>query len=192
MIYSVYKNIRDNAWQFLIDYNIKSLPVDLLYIAESAGIQVVRNSDVNILSGGESGRCIYNEKKDKWHLIYDDECTVGRRRFTIAHELAHIFLGHELIYGETGRTFSSDKPQSEIEADTFAMRLLAPACVLKELGITTAEDIEKLCGISKTSAKIRVQRMAKLYKNSDHFYESPLEKQVGESFKYFIDENKQR
>ncbi|MEG2118613.1 MAG: ImmA/IrrE family metallo-endopeptidase, partial [Clostridia bacterium] len=116
-IYGIYKNVRNAAWQCLLDYRIDALPVDLLTITKAAGIILRKNSDVHELSGNESGAAIL--QGDTWYLIYDDECIVGRRRFTIAHELGHIFLGHELIDGYHRRTFNPDKPNAESEADMF-------------------------------------------------------------------------
>ncbi len=186
-IYGRYKGVRDSAWQCLIDFNITELPVDLLRIAKEADIKVIKNSIVNEFTGCESGACIL--KGDKWYIVYDDECTIGRRRFTIAHELGHIFLGHELINGYHGRTIATDKPQSEKEADMFAARLLTPACVIWGLGLHTAEEISKLCGVSLTSAQARAERMKILYQRQK-FLTSSLERQVYEQFKKFIVENR--
>ena len=184
LIYGIYKNIRDAAWQCLIDYNIAALPVDLLHIAKTAGIKVVKNSEVLVLSGSESGACIFDGVK--WFIIYDDEATVGRRRFTIAHELGHIFLGHELVSGRHGRTINTEKPQSESEADSFAARLLAPACVLWGLNLQTTEEIAKLCNISMAAAKIRAERMKVLYERQK-FLTSPLERRAFEQFRSYIE-----
>lgn len=189
MIYGAYKNIRDSAWQCLLDYNIKSLPVDLLQIADASGIKIVKNKDVHELAGNESGKCIYYVETKEWFLIYDDECSLGRRRFTIAHEFGHIFLEHELIHGTLKRTFAHNKPQSETEADMFASRLLAPACVLWGLNIKNADEIAKICEISITAAKIRAERMKELYARNK-FLTSPIERKVYAQFEDFIIKNR--
>lgn len=186
LIYGIYKNVRDAAWKCLIDFNITSLPVDLLDVAGKAGIKVIKNGDVRILSSNEIGKCIYDYEENKWYLIYDDECTSGRRRFTIAHELGHIFLGHELIYSEYERTFSTHKTQPESEADMFASRLLAPACVLWALDVRSAEEIASLCDISQAASQIRAKRMQELYKRNK-FLTTKGEQQVYEQFKCFIE-----
>ena len=185
MIYGIYKDVRNAAWQCLIDYNITALPVDLLKIANMAGIKVLKNSEVGELSGGESGICLLDG--NTWYLVYDDEATVGRRRFTIAHEFGHIFLGHELLAGYHGRTFNTDKPQSEKEADMFAARLLAPACVLWGLDLHTWDEIAQVCNISMAAAKIRAERMALLY-GRQKFLTDPLEREVYEQFKGYIEQ----
>jgi Zn-dependent peptidase ImmA (M78 family) len=159
----------------------------LLSIARQAGIIIRKNSEVHELAGCESGACIL--EGDQWYLIYDDEAVVGRRRFTIAHELGHIFLGHELLEDRHGRTFNTDKPQAETEADIFASRLITPVCVLWGLDIHTAEEIETACGTSKAAAKIHAKRMAVLYERQK-FLTSTLERKVYEQFKGFIKANK--
>jgi len=187
LIYGIYKNVRNASWQCLIDYKIAALPVDLLKIASEAGIKILKNSEVGELSGGESGICLLDG--DIWYLVYDDEATVGRRRFTIAHEFGHIFLGHELLTGYHGRTFNADKPQSEKEADMFAARLLAPACVLWGLDLHTGDEIAQVCNISMAAAKIRAERMALLY-GRQKFLTDPLERKVYEQFKGYIERTK--
>lgn len=182
-VYGIYKNVRNAAWQCLIDYRIAALPVDLLTIANETGIKVLKNSEVGELSGDESGICLLDG--DTWYLIYDDEAAIGRRRFTIAHELGHIFLGHELVKGYHRRTFNSDKPQSEKEADMLAARLLAPACVLWGLDLHTTEDIANVCNISMAAAKARAGRMAVLYERQK-FLASPIEQKVFDQFRDYI------
>jgi len=186
LIYGIYKNVRNAAWQCLIDYGISSLPVDLLKIANSAGIKIIKNSEVGLLSGNESGACIFDN--DIWYLVYDDEATLGRRRVAIAHEMGHIFLGHEMFL-DLRSTFSSRKPQSEIQADAFASRLLAPSCILWSLDLHTAEEIAEVCSISIAEAKKRAERMVILYER-DKFLTSSLEIAVFEQFEGFIIDNR--
>lgn len=189
MIYGVYKNTRDAAWQCLIDYNINCLPIDVLGIARTAGIKVIKNSSVEELLLSESGASVFDA--GEWFIIYDDENTPQRCRFTIAHELGHIFLGHELKKGYHARTFDIDKPQVETEADVFASRLLAPACVLWGLNLHEAEEIAGFCKISLAAARIREKRMNVLYKRQK-FLTSPLESKVYKQFEEYIKLNKEK
>jgi Zn-dependent peptidase ImmA (M78 family) len=133
-------------------------------------------SGMSILEGGQ------------WYIVYNDGENAGRRRFTIAHEMGHIFLGHELR-GVHRRTFARVRPQEEIDADNFAVRLLAPACVLWGLNLHTAEEIQKACGLSKAAAENRAKRMEVLYERNK-FLTSPLERRVYENFREWIERNK--
>ena len=186
--YGRYKKARDASWQALIDNKVDSLPVDVVRVANNNGITLLKNSKVNELRSSEAGISVFDGSE--WFIVYDDIANLGRKRFTIAHEFGHIFLGHEMINGHHGRRmFDISKPQVETEADIFASRLLAPACVLWGLGIGSAKDIESVCGISTTAAKIRAERMRVLYARGK-FLTSPLERQVFEQFRGFIEKTK--
>lgn len=187
MYYGAYKNSRNASWQCLIDNKIKELPTDVIAIANNSNIRVIKNSNINRLEPNESGICLL--VGSDYFIIYDDTQNRGRRRFTIAHELGHIFLGHLLIDSKGARTFDTSRPQIEQEADVFASRLLAPACILWGLGLKTPEQISKVCEISYTAAKIRAERMELLYKRNK-FLTSSLERKVFDNFKDFIDKNK--
>lgn len=152
-------------------------------IVHELGIKVIKNSAVNELRPNESGVSIFDGQT--WYIIYDDAENHKRNRFTIAHELGHILLGHEVLDGYYTRERKSLKPEIETEADTFAVRLLAPACVLWGLNVYSADEISELCDISYFAAKIREERM-KVLCQRNKFLSSPLEKQVFRKFEPFI------
>lgn len=56
------------------------------------------------------------------------------QRFTVAHELGHLMLGHRMSLDETigfaGRNPPTSRPTEEAAADTFASELLAPKRLL--------------------------------------------------------------
>ncbi|MBR2387885.1 MAG: ImmA/IrrE family metallo-endopeptidase [Clostridia bacterium] len=184
MYYGIYKNIRESAWKCLSEFNISSLPVDILKIARQVGIHVKKNSDVHDLMPGELGKSYFNGYV--WFIIYDDSQPVDVCRFTIAHELGHFFLGHDLTYSKYSeiRGFSQ-KAKEEEQADAFALRLLTPACVLKELDLHTPEEIAKYCNVPLSCATERSKRMKTLYKRN-MFFTSQLETEVYENFKPYV------
>lgn len=186
MQYGRYKNVRNASWQCLIDFNVQELPVKVMTIANQAGISVHKYSNVSEdrLSTGESGVTFI--KNNKIHIVYRDAETDERCRFTIAHELGHIFLGHSLTGNDIYRTFDVSKPEIEQEADVFASRLLAPACVLWGLNLHTAEEIARFCKISLSAAQVRADRMEILYKRN-MFLSHPLERKVFNNFRDFIE-----
>ncbi len=189
-IYGVYKNARNAAWQCLIDYKVNALPVDLQRIARQANIRILRNADIQVLQPRESGLSLYDGQQ--WFVVFDETDSRQRRRFTVAHEFGHIFLGHALrTESRFARTFVKDKPVYETEADIFASRLLAPACVLWALNLHTAEEIADVCNISITAAQIRAQRMEVLYARNK-FLTHPLERQVLENFEQFVRDYKSK
>ena len=185
--YGRYKDIRNATWQVLIDFDITSIPVSVTAIAQAANISVIKNSELNELNSNEAGVSISNQ--GEWYIVYDDSMARGRIRFTVAHELGHIFLGHPLTVGYHARTVNANKPEVEQEADMFASRLLMPACVIWGLNIHTAKDIQDVFDVSYTAAEIRAERMRILYKRNK-FLTSPLEKRVYDRFKSYIQANR--
>jgi Zn-dependent peptidase ImmA (M78 family) len=182
MIYGKYKNIRNAVWQVIIDYNITELPVSVNQLSKQLDIKIIKNSDIHELKQGERG--ITMEIDGKWYIVFDDTESVPVCRFTIAHELGHILLGHMLTQKTKYRTFAI-RDELEQSADMFAIRLLAPACVLHELQVLMVDDIARLCNISKISAGFRAERMQILEKRSK-WYSHPLEREVYKNFEDFI------
>lgn len=187
MIYGKYKNVRNSSWQCLIDYKINKLPVSLVSIAKQSGILITKESIANKLNTGERGASFLIG--ERWIIVYDDSKSTETSRFTIAHEFGHIFLGHAIKKGYHLRTFAKERPDIESEADMFAARLLAPACILHELGLTEAEDIAKICNISISAARNRAERMA-ILEQRNKWYLSPLERQVHSQFENYINSTK--
>lgn len=171
MHYKDYQHSRDVAWQILIDCHITSLPIRMTDICRQLGIRLR-----SMPPGDErDGVSFYADGIP--YIALNTMRTASRRRFTAAHELGHILLGH------------AGKPAllgtDEQAADSFAARLLAPACVLRGCQVRTADDIQQLCGISRQAAAIRTERMCLLYQRGA-FLTSPLEQQVYRQFLPYI------
>lgn len=185
--YGKYKDARNASWNVLINHNITSLPVSVTKICKDDNITLAKNSTVKLLNHNEFAKTMLIS--DKWYIIYDDSMSKERIRFSIAHEIGHIYLGHPLTNGEYKRTFDIVKPSEETQADIFASRLLAPACVLWALDIHLAEQIQKLCYISYSASTVRAERMKLLY-SRNKFLTSSLEIQVYKQFENFIAKKK--
>lgn len=194
MSYCNYKNARDAAWKTLIECGISSLPVRPSeicrhynwvladYIDGKRSIELLGLSE---LREKTDGFCAVTE--NHVYIFYDSSLTVGRQRFTVAHEIGHLILGH---VGPGTATVENREPtgaerEEETQANQFAARLLAPACVLHEIGATEPEEIQKMCGISKQAAKIRAERMQELERRG-RYYTSNLECRVVRQFESYI------
>ena len=185
MFYGLYKDLRDGAWQCFLFNKIESLPVDVMSIAKKMKIRVVKNSLADALAPHENGKSFFDG--EEWFIIYNDKMDIPNARFTIAHELGHIFLGHELAHAKYyGSQEFTKKPKSEQQADMFAIRLLCPACILWALDLHDAEDIVSVCRVPYDIAEIRAKRMKELYERNK-FLTSDIERKVYESFKDYID-----
>ena len=188
MYYGVYKNLRNGAWNCLLDFHVNRLPIDVRSIAKEAGIHVVRNSSVNELLPTENGKSFFYD--NQWIIIYNDKNATELSRFTVAHELGHIFLGHELQNAKNmGPQEFNQKTKVEQYADQFAIRLLCPACVLWGLDLHTADEIATYCRIENQLAATRAKRMQLLYERQK-FLTSDVEQQVFKNFADYIEQNK--
>ncbi len=185
MFYGDYKAARDLAWRVLINENIHSLPINTSRLCRGMGI-VVRLYDPEDENSGCS--CFINGVPN---IFVSRSEPVLRQRFTAAHELGHILLGHVGKYELVNREPSDRDNPIEQAANVFAVRLLAPACVLWGCNVDTADEITDICGISRTAAEFRLKRMKELYKRGK-FLLSPLERRVFEQFKGFIEEYKRQ
>lgn len=183
MNYKEYKNSRDLAWRVLINEGVTDLPIKVVKLCEGMGI-AVRYGDSKQYG---DGRSVMLDRKP-WIFI-SAQTSVQRQRFTVAHELGHILLGHVGKYRLLNREPTPNDNPIEQAANVFASRLLAPACVLWALNARTPEEISSLCQISYDAATFRAERMKLLYERGQ-FLASPLERQVYQQFLPFIKEKR--
>ena len=182
-----YKISRNLSWEVLINENITSLPVNVSELCASLGVRI-RTYDGFIDGVDSDGESII--MSDGVPLIIYNKCKPkARKRFTVAHEIGHILLGHVGRYHLVNREPSDSDNPIERAANVFAARLLAPACVLWALNAQTPEEIMKLCDISYQAAEYRAARMQELYRRN-MFLTSPLERQVHKQFLPFIESMK--
>lgn len=179
MNYRKYQRSRDLAWRILLQEGVRELPVNIVGLCKQMGIRVQHFTP----TGRSDGYTTIFLGMPR--IFVSKECSPERQRFTIAHELGHILLGHigeaELVNREPD---PGDNP-IEHEANVFASRLLAPACVLWALDIREPGEIAALCRISRQSAEFRAERMKLLYARN-RFLSSPMERKVYEQFREFI------
>lgn len=179
MDYREYKVSRDLAWRVLLNEGVAELPVKVGALCRSMGIRMgyyTPEDDNDGLSMIVDGRA---------HILISRNCSVARQRFTAAHELGHILLGHVEQYQLVNREPSRGDNHIEQAANVFASRILAPACVLWALDARTPEEIAALCQISHQAAAFRAERMELLYQRG-MFLAHPLERAVFEQFEDFL------
>lgn len=183
MDYRDYKASRDLVWEILIREKVTELPVRIVPLCRQMGIRVLLHDDP---AKGDGYSTIVN---DVPHIFLYRGCYLPRQRFTAAHELGHILLGHVGKYQLVNREPSGDDNPIEHAANVFAARLLAPACVLWACDTYRPEAIAQLCGISIQAAGFRSKRM-ELLRERGRFLTSPLEQRVYEQFRGFIERTK--
>ena len=195
MDYIYYQHVRDAVWELLIKENITTLPIKIIKLCHDLGITVYYYTP----DDDSDGKCVVVDGVPR--ILVSRLASPERQRFTVAHELGHIILGHVGKYALVNREPTAKDNPIEQAANVFASRLLAPACVLWGCGVQNAEEIASLCNISKTAAEYRMERMNILYKRDYNmrrskgkgcFLLSPQERAVYNQFLPYINENRIR
>ncbi len=203
MLYKRYRDARDAAWRTLINYHIQALPVDVEGIAKALSITVEgwpnrENTPKLHALLPPSARCASLRIQGQWHIFMHKGLSYSQYRFALAHELGHIILRHPLIHPAPGIfAFTGTQNDGDIldepveewdqDADMFAIRLLAPACVLHGLHILEKRQLGDLCGLPEKAAAMRADRM-RLLDSRNAYYTHPLEQQLRAQFAPFIRE----
>ncbi|MDD4844816.1 MAG: ImmA/IrrE family metallo-endopeptidase [Anaerotignum sp.] len=191
MKYSLYQEARNLSWEVLRDCGIECFPVNLGEICRHYKIKTIPYSKFTLWDmvdpHAKKGDGFSLKLETQYYLVFNDSIHhLGRTRFTIAHELGHILLGHvETITFYRNSEIDSDTNEKETQANIFARDLLMPAAVLAALHVHAPEEIAAFCNISLQSAQIRAKRMEALYQR-DCFQQHPLERAITEQFGNYI------
>lgn len=193
--YRDYQNARDAAWRILLDCKIDRLPVDLNFVCRKLEIRVLAyGKNTELIERAKLSEAVRRTDGMTFYIretpivLFDEKVMPARIKFTVAHELGHIILGHVKPGGITtaNREPHPEDAPEERAANQFAARLLAPACVLWGMNIHTAEEIMRICRISRQAAQFRADRMEELYRRNK-FLTTNLERKVYRKFQPFIE-----
>jgi len=168
-----------------VDLNVICKELDVRTASYRANSTLIQKRNLTEIAARSDGMSFF--AGDTPIALYNEACAPERIRFTVAHELGHILLGHVSpgTFTTVNREPSPRDNPYETAANQFAARLLAPACVLWGLGLHDAEEIARMCHISKQAAEFRANRMNILYAR-DRFLTSPLERRLYQQFLPFI------
>lgn len=184
MDYRDYQNARDASWRMLIDMGVNRLPVKISGILKALNIPagtykqnlaLIQTMGLAELVRKTDGFTVLREGRP--YIFYNGDMLPARIRFTLAHELGHLVLRNGFSRFSGGVVTRSNaepgttRDPEEQAADVFAVRLLAPACVLHELGLF--------------DAGYRLRRLL-LLEERGRYYLSPLERRVRDQFAEFI------
>lgn len=193
------------AWDVLLRCKIGTLPVDLGRVCRELGIglysytqgyEILRRYGLARYARGADGFLFREEADPLAAIFYNPHQPEGRRAFTIAHEVGHYALGHCSAGEHTARRAEGDRDDPEERAaDRFASQLLAPACVLRGLGLCTPFAIRQTCGLSIRASEVCAARMQRLLtldaqwmaeRGQSYFFRSPAEWRLYRQFEPFI------
>nr|WP_288830090.1 ImmA/IrrE family metallo-endopeptidase [uncultured Clostridium sp.] len=153
------------AYELLIEQDVLELPVNLsklIYLrrqnthlmtySQMAARFSMTVSDYKDLVPSELGFTMKMGNRN--YILYNEEKGYCTNRFTIAHEIGHIMLGHK-----------TDDSVAEREANCFARNLLCPVPVINSFNITDIYDYMGWFHISDLMAENCIKNIS-----SDRYY----------------------
>ena len=186
-----YERTMRAAKAFLKQERITEFPIDVFEIARRNGWVLVSYSDlmdslkVNLNAvihrmGSRDGATF--RQHGLYFIAYNDRVkSPGRIRFTIAHEIGHIYLNHLVHFERTRITRLGLTPSEmevlENEADCFARNVLSPSTIVKFLQLREANQLIKPFGLSFKAARTRLN-----FLRCDH--ETPFNFLLGQAWPY--------
>lgn len=135
-------------------------PVDVKQIAATLGLQIF---ELDNMPPGASGKLYPDPSSQSGFSIGVNKAdSFTRKRFTIAHEIAHFLLHrNEVSYGVLDDTLYRSEHLSgeqETEANKFAADILMPLPLLRSMAqrLRNVEELAKLFGVSVQAMSIRL------------------------------------
>jgi len=153
-----YEEIKREICDFLFDYDVVTLPIDVFELAKRMKLKIVKASELLKKYPEKLNQYVfyslphsylhYNKEEQQFIVYIDDLGTKKQRqRFSLAHEIMHIILGH-----------IEQSPQNEAEANFGATYLLAPTSFVLIKGaysyLMDPDIVRKMFDVSYSEAKI--------------------------------------
>lgn len=174
-----FAQITKRAYELLAELDIGEFPVDPIKIIEHfpswhlqgwMELRANTNSDdpLNIEKEKAEAKTVKLRDSDKYLIVYDDRTENSQRiRWTLAHEIGHIVLGHLVEFDATAlnrRGLSiEDYGVLEVEAHWFAAELLAPKTIISRFNFhDTPKGISLVCDISKAASERRLKQIKQI------------------------------
>ena len=160
--------IQDKAYQIIQQANIPlEPPIDVMALADSVGVNVYLGKFKNpthsgfITTNPELVRGFIPGRKAT--IVVNDDHPLTRQRFTIAHELGHLTLGHLEKTDQKNRAeFLPYNPDEERDANYFAAEVLMPEIPFKSAMVRQNGNLVSIAitfGVSVEAASIRTSKL---------------------------------
>ncbi len=153
---SLYIEIEDKVVGMLQKNNIHTVPIDPFSIARNEGFEMIPFSRLKeklkeaVKAGEYDGMSFHYSPWETYIICYDDSQSFPRQRFTLLHELGHIYMEH--------------KEESELAnkiANHFAAYAIAPNPLIQMYGCHSEEDIREVFNTSYETAHYRAESYKK-------------------------------
>ena len=132
MSYRDYQSARDAAWRILLDCGVDRLPVNLNTICRRLKIRVLTyGGNIEIIEQAHLSETVRSTDGLTFYLhqtpviLFDETVLPEWARFTIAHEIGHILLGHTKPGGTTPSTGNHSRETTQRKQRQTSLR---PGC----------------------------------------------------------------
>lgn len=168
--YARYNFCLKRACDFIEEFHIKSLPIDILPIINQKKWGLIPYSELMEQFQCDAQtvfRCL-NSKDGftvwdgfNYTIAYNDDAKLGNRvRFTLMHEIGHIYLNHLTDFDATkiyrGSLTREENRVLENEANAFARNVLSPISMYLTLKDKSTLNVARTFGITETAAITRI------------------------------------
>ena len=190
--------ITKSAWELLLQSGISSLPVKPALIAKRHDIYVYTYPQYAHATGrslldiasryGTDG--FTQHIHGCYAIFYNATNPIPRIRWTLAHELGHIYLGHLTGDKPLGTEKEREKAQADVEADQFAASLLCPDIIVHLCGASSVQELRKLTDLSDQAAQIQWQALCRKRMRGELDLDSHIAKSLAHLFSPFIHQHR--
>ena len=142
----------------IVQEHQKSAPVKIFDLARTMGIKVRKSSSL----GDEISGLIRKNSDGSYTIITNADHPITRRRFTVAHEIAHFALHRDLVgngVADDALYRSGLSGSLERQANNYAANLLMPWHLINnavEEGANSIEELAEKLKVSRTAMSIRL------------------------------------
>lgn len=157
------------ACEFLEEFEINSYPIDVISLINRQKWGLTAYSELMELYNCDRDtvcRCLrsidgYSQQDaDNVSIAYNDDASYGDRiRFTLMHEIGHIYLKHFIDFDLTllhREPTVAEYKVLENEANAFARNVLAPISMVNQLKDKSFENVSHSFGITHDASVTRV------------------------------------
>lgn len=170
--------------------NVKKFPINPLSIIEENKWGLITYSELAKINNTTTDKIIAaNKSEDGFTILYRGTYTIAyndtieiadRIRFTLMHEIGHIYLRHLIDFKETiikrSEMTMSKYKVLENEANAFARNVLAPAPIVTTLKFTKERELMYHFRISYAAARTRLRLLRTDLQQSINFSSTLIER----------------
>ena len=149
-----YEHLKQEVADIIETYGINVYPFNVGKLAHKIGIQTISYKRLNpsiediCFSISKDGFTIWVHNQP--YIFFNSEICCERLRFSLAHEIAHIWLEH-----------TKNSEENEAEANFFTAYLLAPIPLIKKYKLSSPADISRVFNISSVASQHACDRAKK-------------------------------